>query len=121
MCPCATILDGWSEGAIVPFDLLILLGHIEILNQLAVEHHFEARALESDLVFVPLVGFIQLLLRSDGRGRVRRSVRNLLPAGVAKVGHLEFKAVERRIAAQRSMERAAAVAKFAKLEFRIRG
>ena len=54
------------RSAVVPVHDLGLLVEVEVLNRFAVEHDFEARTLQQELVFVPLRRFVNLSARRNG-------------------------------------------------------
>ena len=55
------ILHRRGQAAIVPFHSLVLLVEVQVLNRLAVEHRFQVRSLERDVVLVPFGRLVHLL------------------------------------------------------------
>lgn len=113
------VAEGRGIGAVVAFHRPGLFGEIEVMDEGAVEAGAEAGAAEGEFVVVPLGGFVDLLARGDGAVQAAGQFAGLGLGVVAKVGHLEFEAVEGGVAGHGSADGEAAVAAFAEQELEL--
>src|SRR5688572_3879848 len=115
-----TFLQRRSVAAIVLFRRRALLIKIHIQNDLAVEHHVHPRSFARDLILVPISRLEHLRARNHGAVKGAGELRRLggvrrIGAEVARIDHLQFKAIERRITPHRKAQPAAAVSSLTEL------